>query len=68
MNWHITSRASETSDCGCYEIKHSRDPHRGDFYNAWHVPTGKHVDADRQREVVRKSCERHAAKQLDLVP
>jgi hypothetical protein len=60
MNWRNTSRGTAESDCGRYQIHTSRSE-RGDFHNAWYVPTNKHVSADHDKALVKAACEAHAA-------
>jgi hypothetical protein len=61
MKWRANqARTIATSECGNYELKLSTDPERGDFYNAWHVPSGKHVGADHEKKRVVAACEAHA--------
>lgn len=63
MRWRADqTRGIATSECGHYEVKHSRDANRGDFYNAWFLPANKHIAADHQKQLVVDACMAHAAK------
>lgn len=61
MKWRKSGEYIAVSDCGTYEVRKSVDKFRGEFFNAWHLPTGKHVEASHQRRIVAEACRMHAA-------
>ena len=62
MKWASSGFNVAISDCGEYEVRKSTDPIRGEFYNAWHLPTGKHIAADHKKAVVIAACVAHKAR------
>ena len=49
------------SSCGAYEIRMSLTKEGGKiFFNGWHVPTDKHIEASFDREIVKAACAGHA--------
>ena len=58
---------SAFSDCGFYEIQTSFNNAKP-YYNAWYLPTKRHLDAGFEKEPVKKACERHAEKMAALKP
>lgn len=64
MKWSKKTQRLAVSDCGNYEIRISQDAERGTFFNAWHLPTGKHISASHDKEFVKGVCETHAARAL----
>lgn len=63
MKWRANlARSIAVSDCGRYEVRLSTDRHRGDFYNAWFLPTNKHIEASHKKKIVVAACIAHAAK------
>lgn len=61
MNFRRLNRDRALSECGNYELRAAKSEH-GAFYNAWHLPTDKHIDASYSSELVKRSCREHAAK------
>lgn len=63
MKWRVSNRAHvAVSECGNYEVRLSTDRKRGDFYNAWHVPSRKHIAASHHKKEVLAAVGEHAAK------
>lgn len=61
MKWRISNRAYVAiSDCNTYEIRRSHEKTRGYFYNAWHVPTDKHVAASHDKAEILERVKAHA--------
>lgn len=63
MNFRRLNRTHALSDCGNYEIRIARGAEGRPFHNAWHIPSGKHIDASYDREHVKRACREHAEKQ-----
>ena len=59
MNFHPISRSVAVSECGNYELRKSTLETRGDFYNAWHMPSGKHIGASHQKKEAVMACIAH---------
>lgn len=60
MNFRRHGRNLAISECGNYEIRIAYTATGKAFHNAWHVPTGKHIDAGYDREAVKGTCVRHS--------
>lgn len=50
------------SACGNYEIRGAMTNESRKFYNAWHVPTGTHIEASFEKAKVISACDAHALK------
>jgi hypothetical protein len=60
VKWRSNGFCVALSDCGDYEVRMAEHVSRGRFYNAWHLPTGKHIGASHKKAEVVAACERHA--------
>jgi len=61
MKWRRHGNVA-TTDCGCYEMRVSIDAQRRQYFNAWHIPSGKHIAAGHKNKDVAAACDAHAAK------
>lgn len=62
MKFNSVSPSMAVSACGNYEIRLSATATGKTFYNAWHTPTDKHVDAGFLKTNVKAACQAHADK------
>lgn len=59
LKWVKQSTWHAVSECGNYEVRGRFNPD-GNFWNAFHVPTGRLVCASGDKEFVKAVCEAHA--------
>jgi hypothetical protein len=62
MKWKKLSSVTAISECGRYEVRIARLSTGKPFYNAWHIPTNKHIEASFDKAIVKAACEAHAEK------
>lgn len=66
MKFHPVTSARALSACGNYELRAARNIDGRAFYNGWHVPTDKHIEASYDKELVKAACMAHSAKLLEV--
>lgn len=58
MTWTADPQKHEAMNEHGYRVTWATIPNRGTWYNAW-SPSGAHVDAGYDKEIVKAMCEKH---------
>lgn len=63
MNFRNVSSTDAISECGEYERRSTYYVDlKKDFFNCWHIPSGKHVAAGFSAKEISERCDEHKAK------
>lgn len=60
ITFHKVTSTRALSDCGDYELRAAKNSDGRPFYNGWHVPIDKHIEASYDKEYVKAACQRHS--------